>query len=463
MPTLPLSLKPRIPAATPIFSPSQRLKELLGLLYPAPSEWLKTSSNGHNGSNSKTTGEGGGLECTPCSNYTLIVGAWEKAVKWTPGLDHAMAAMLAAVASTRTLGDQLWLKVIGPASCGKSTLCEAISLNKTYVYSKSTIRGFHSGYKTDGGGDGEDNSMIPSINGKTLVTKDGDTLLQSPNLSQILSEARDLYDCTSRTHYRNKMGKDYEGIRMTWLLCGTNSLKTIDQSELGERFLDVVIMDGIDDALEDEILVMAADQADRGLSLEADENTSTHYDPALATAMQLTGGYVNWLRENATNVLSTITMSHWAKNKCAKLGKFIAHMRARPSIRQEEVAEREFAARLVKQLVRLAKCLALVLNKRDVDAEVIARVRQVALDTSRGKTLAMASHLYDKPEGMHASTMSMYVSLPEEKTKALLRFLKVIGVTELYEPDPVGGIKQKPRWRLTKRMFNLYREAIERK
>src|SRR5690606_35550052 len=142
---------------------------------------------------------------------------------------------------------------------------EAISVNQDYVVAKSTIRGFHSGFKTDGNGE-EDNSLIDQIRDKTLVTKDGDTLLQSPNLGQILSEARDLYDSTSRTHYRNKMSRDYAGVRMTWLLCGTSSLREIDQSELGERFLDCVLMDDIDDELEDAILWRVANRVDRNMS-----------------------------------------------------------------------------------------------------------------------------------------------------------------------------------------------------
>ena len=149
----------------------------------------------------------------------LFRSAWRKALKWTDGLDCALSVMLASVTSTMQVGDQLWVKIIGPASCGKSTLCEALSVNDKYILAKSTIRGFHSGYKSDRDGT-EDNSLIVQVRNKTLITKDGDTILQSPNLGQILSDARDLYDCTTRSHYKNKMGKDYVGVRMTWILCG---------------------------------------------------------------------------------------------------------------------------------------------------------------------------------------------------------------------------------------------------
>ena len=298
------------------------LEGLLGRLSPVPQEWLsgrsRASTAGQLGQGGTTT-----LECLPCDSYSTMILAWRKALKWTDGLDHALAAMLASIASVRCVGDQLWLKVLGPASCGKSVLCEALSINTRYVLAKSTIRGFHSGFKAGPGGDEEDNSLIAQLYDKTLVTKDGDTLLQSPNLPQILAEARDLYDCTSRTHYRNKMSKSYSGVRMTWLLCGTSSLRAIDQSELGERFLDCVIMDKIDTELEDEILWRVANRANRNVSLETNGKAETQYEPELARAMQLTGGYIDYLRENATVVMAATETPEWAMIRCTRLGKLV--------------------------------------------------------------------------------------------------------------------------------------------
>ncbi|MCK9569388.1 Hint domain-containing protein [Candidatus Pacearchaeota archaeon] len=581
-----------------------QLESLLAKVGPIPDDWsgdgLKKGPGGQN------------LECLHCSQYSVLVNAWRKAMKWTPGLDHALAMMLASIASTKSVGDQLWIKVIGPAAClrgdtliwdpvdqtllpvqerfrrrrdfhvcamtkegkltislayaptirppdhlycvafksgaemhvtenhrfwngdrywsvasiitevmrtgrfqmiryqsgpylpnqgeakcamdevvsitpsdyechydfhvptynnywangyihhncGKSTLCEAVSVCRDYVIAKSTIRGFHSGYKEDGS-QGEDNSLIPLITGRTLVTKDGDTLLTSPNLPQILSEARDLYDCTARTHYRNKMGRDYQGIRMTWILCGTNSLRQLDSSELGERFLDCVIMDHIDDDLEDEVLWRVANRTARNMSMESDGKPVSQYEPELAYAMQLTGGYASWLREIAQEQMSTIVMPDWAMRLCTRLGKFTAHMRARPSLRQEEVAEREFASRLVSQLVRTAKCLALVLNAPETNEVVMRRVRQIALDTSRGQTLAIVHHLYESGVGLPIRKLAMQLGRSEDKLRSMLRFLKHIGVAEPYEAKTnQKTISTQILWRLTGRMVGMYQDVV---
>jgi len=461
MPRPPITDKTTINVAGRI----RNLEALLVLTKEVPKSWkaVKAHSNGQATTNGDTPVNltGGDMDPLPCTSYKVLINAWRRALRWTDGLDRALSVMLASITSTKSVGDQLWIKIIGPAACGKSTLCEAVSVNKDYVLAKSTIRGFHSGWR-ETGEDSEDNSLVAMVAGKTLVTKDGDTLLQSPNLSQILAEARDLYDSTSRTHYRNTMSKDYSGIRMTWLLCGTSSLRSIDESELGERFLDCVIMDGIDDALEDEVLWRVANRADRNLAIEADGGPESHYEPELATAMRLTGGYVTHLRTNAKTLLGSITSPTWVLRRCTQLGKFVAFMRARPSLRQEETAEREFAARLVSQHIRLAKCLAAVMNRSEVDRSVMERVTKVCLDTARGQTMLIAQQLHTAgtTKGAALRAIALATNTPENKTRELLRFLQRIDAVESFSTGTgIGG--NKARWRLTAKLQTLYTTVLE--
>lgn len=429
-----------------------RLSVLLDRIYPIPADWI-------GGRTSEARASGGvEVDCLPCEDWQSLVTSWRKAMRWIDGLDRALSVCLAVILSTKVLGDPLWLKLVAPPGAGKSTICEALSVNKKYIYPKSTIRGFHSGFRA--GGD-EDNALIDQVKGKTLVTKDGDTLLQSPNLGQILAEARDVYDSTSRSHYRTGAGKDYTGIRMTWILAGTASLRKLDDSELGERFLDCVIMDKIDPDLEDEILFRAAHRAERNMSFMSDGKMETQHDADLVQAMQLTGGYITYLRENAQQLLDKVRMPQSALHTCMRLGIFVSYMRARPSARQDESSERELGSRLVIQLVRLAKCLAVVLNRPTVDEEVMRRVRTVALDTARGRVLDLAAYLFkNHKKGVDAAAIPIAMNYKKDKCYDLLAFLRKIEAVEIFFLSQTTGYKSPPRWRLSVRLYGLYDEII---
>lgn len=431
-------------------------KELMRRTKPIPKDWA-----GDGTGRTPKPAESPSISCSPCQKWSDMIMAWRKALKWTDGLDRALAVMLASVTSTKAVGDQLWVKVIGPAASGKSTLCEALSVNKQFVVAKSTLRGFHSGFDD---GSGENYSPLREMIDKTLVIKDGDALLQAPNIEQILSEARDVYDRVSRSSYRSKQSKDWQGLNITIILCGTASLRQLDSSELGERFLDVVIMESIDDDLEDEILWRVVNRADRSMAFESDGNIETQHDPDLVRAMQLTGGYVGWLRENARDLLATIDSSEEALKKCARLGKFVAFARARPSDSQDETAEREFASRLASQHVRLAKCLAAVLNRKSLDDEVMKRVTRVAMDTARGRTLEIIKYLYNHhKEGAEVKGLAIHTNCSEEGERKLLRFLRKIGAAETFTTKHAPtGLTTKVRWRLTQRLFRLYEEVTSK-
>jgi hypothetical protein len=406
------------------------------------------------------------LTSIPCTDYRTLINAWRKTMKWTVGLDRALACMLATVTSTKAVGDQLWMRVIGPPSCGKSVLCEALSVARKHVRALSTLRGFHSGYKTDAEGS-EDVSLIHQLRDKTLVVKDGDTLLQLPNRDQVLSEARDLYDRVSRTHYRHNLARSYEGVNMTFLLCGTESLRALDSSELGERFLDCVVVDKIDTELEEEIGWIVANQAESNLSHESNGRADEQHAPERTHAMRLTGGFVEFLRQHAMSRLRETITPEVALRACQRYGMFVSYMRSRPpreSLRHGgdpvEKVHRELSFRLISQLVRLAKCLAVVLGKKKVDSEVMTRVRSVALDTSRGKTFTIVGHLRQRGErGLEVRGIAGLMMYTDQHTRDFMRFLWKIGVVEPaigHTSLGIGG----GRWRLTVRSKQLWDEVM---
>jgi hypothetical protein len=424
---------------------------LVDRITPVPVEW---SSGERSGVSKNGQPE---IECLPCDDWKELVNEWRKAMDWTEGLDRAFSVMLASVMSVPLPGDPIWCKIMGPPSCGKSTLCEALAVNKKRVKANSTMRGFHSGHKTDGDGK-EDHSLLLHLFNKALVTKDGDTVLKLPNKSQIFSEARDIYDGCSRVHYRHGIHRDYEGIKMIWILCGTAALREVDSSELGGRFIDCVIMEGIDEELEDRIAWRVANRSIRNLKIEDDRRLPS-LDEDLLKAMQKTGGYIEHLILNAKAMMRAIEMAPEHVRTCTKFARFIAYMRARPSIHQEESVEREASYRLTAQMSRLAMCLAAVLSKDEVDDEVMRRVKRVALDTSRGRVLEVAKQMYAAgEEGIEARTLAVLTNETDDKQRPLLRYLRRIEMVEAYVAKTI--MNSRPRWRLTEKVTKLYSEVI---
>jgi len=435
----------------------KHLPELYDKLRPVDEDWLSNPSE-------KAKSNGQVIEPVDCSSYKQMINAWKKALKWTDGLDAGLSVMLASSMSTNLIGEQLWFKIIGPPSCGKTTLIEGLAINKKYVLSKDTIRGFYSGWKTP---DGKDHSIAALVKGKTLATKDGDTLLKAPDMEGILSEARGLYDRCGRTHYKNDIAHEYEGHRMTWLLCGTSALREIDDSELGARFLDVVIMDEIDEEFEADVAWRVANQESNAMLVESNGKAESRNPEVLTKAMQLTGGYLGYLRENVEELMSRTEMPPDILMKITHFAKFIAIMRARPGRKRttEAEADREFSARLVKQLVRLCRCLVVVMNRSLPDVDVMKTVFKVTKDTSRGQGLEIVKRLYNEDgEGLALNAISVYTNHTDTQTGTMLRFLhrlKVVKKIQVIEKTRKAKIRKLNRWDLTNSTKELYRIVME--
>ncbi len=353
-------------------------------------------------------------------------------------------------------------------NCGKSTLAEALSVNRKFVLPKSKLTGFHSGFVSEDG-KGKDNSFIAEVRNKTFILKDGDTLLTQPNLGQILAEARDIYDRTGRTSYRNGISNDYEGINMTFLLCGTESLRALDSSELGERFLDCVIIDQIDEDEERKTALRVAYRARRDLAKVSETKMESRDGEEMVLMKRLTGGYIDYLCHNSSTLLSNLEENEESLERCVDLGTFVSYIRARPSTKQDEKVQREMCYRLVSQLTRLADCLAVVMNKTVVDQEVLRIVTRTAMDTARGKTLDVVRLLYTAgPDGLDITSVSSQTGITEDAQRVVLRFLTRIGVVKSFCPDaafnmfrlPEDRLPARARYTLTKRLQELYTRIL---
>lgn len=395
-----------------------------------------------------------------CADYAATL-------HFTQHLRDTLAVMLAIVVSTdlTTDVDHIWLRVIGPPGSGKSTLAEAVSAAREWVAPKSTLTGFHSGfvdYDPVTGDKKEDASLLHELNGKTVIMKDADTLANSPSRDRILSELRDLYDGSSRAHYRNKVKSDFENIRLTFILCGTDALRTLNKTFLGERFLDCEIIRNEDTT---PYLQRASASAYASLAGSLNRaNNQTNGDGEYVNnkllLKQATFGFIKHLKESigqrSAPLIKTSTLT-----TLENLARYVAMLRARkPDATDLNFRPRtELPTRLTNQLTKLAFSLALVLGKNEADDEVMRIVLKVVQDTSLGFQQEVIGVLCQRPVSVR--TIAMEINQPETTIRRLLFDMMDFGIVQRYSSPNNTGQRGRDAhlWELSPIMAGLYYTA----
>lgn len=424
----------------------RRLRELLKQVESIPEEWPAVKL--------------GSEEITPikCESWSEVLTAWKAALHWSTELERVLVTMLACVFSTDIVGDPLWIRILGPAGVGKTTLARGIMVAKKHVLEVSHLTGFHSGYRTDKEG-AEDHSLIKKMHGKTVIFKEGDTLLRSGAREKILSEMRDIYDGSSNAHFKTEVNRDYDDIITTFIILGTTNMLELDASECGARFVDCVVLP----KKEMETCQRSAEKALENMDRRRGGKQENRGDKDEVTARRLTGGYVEYLREHNCELAGVIkrSMTKEQRDIISKYGIFVAHMRGRPSKTQNEVAEREFGTRLSSQYVRLAVCVAAVTGRTVIDTYVMEIVRGVALDTSRGKCLEVVEYMYGKgQEGLDFNAIYQRFGGKEDNAKELIKYMASPGVKTLERYDAREYVSEhtppRVKYRLSPEFIGLY-------
>lgn len=431
---------------------AERVAALAGLLAKfeaIPEEWVGRPAASEGGTEIKPL---------PCRDWKTLVNAWQKALYWRRDLGDGLAVMLAIALSKLQRGNQLFLQLLGDAGSAKTLLCEAMLVSKHCILAEH-ITGFHSGWKS---GQGEDYSFIARANGKVWITPEGDTMMSSPHAAELMSQTRRIFDGATSAGYKTlKEDRKYPGLRTPWIMAATPAIMDRDQARLGDRFLRFMI-DAPDDDDEDEILNRAAYAELESVKRSSNCAAGSIMDEALLNAYRLTGGYVDWLAENAEELIGGVAVDDAAFTKtCRAYARFTAALRARPSsdkTKEEEHDTKELPTRLTRQYVRLASCLAPVLGYNRINTDVMRIVRKVAIDTARGRTLEIARALASKGRaGMVTATVAGTTGHSDTSERRMLYFLQRsrIGVVEMFYGSD-GGMGKRQHWRLTDKFSALY-------
>lgn len=431
------------------------LAEILGNVKPVPQAWLEAAPVAvHSG--------GHAIEPLHCDDWHKLRGAWKEALQWRQELEDVLAMMLAVCASTELEGEsQAFLQVIGSAGGGKTRLAEALLVSRR-CHKLIHLTNFFSGWRDK---EGNDHSLISQINRLTLVTPEADAIFTQVNFNTLMGQLRQIFDGNTSIKHGNKLDStEYTGLRTPWIIAGTPAMMLgIEQAHLGDRFLKVYIEDPNDaDLLE--IGRRVAYNAMFSSERVANDGAASCLSPELLRAYRLTGGYVDWLRNNAADLIGPklVTRDKEAfATTCWHHANFTADLRARPQMdpKKEDHNTKELPTRLTAQFVRMARCLAAVMNRSVVDEPLVMRlVGKLSRDTARGKTLDMVKCMALTLGGeCSAYELHHWTHQGEDRCASYLRFLKRMKVAEMCKPTDGG----KWRWRLTPRMRQLWMEVME--
>jgi hypothetical protein len=361
---------------------------------------------------------------------------------------------LAVVASQEIEGPPVWMFLVAPPGGGKTeVLSSLIGMERIYLQSSLTPHALISGANWRGD---QDPSLIPRLNGKVLVIKDFTSILsmRDAEKDEIFGILRDAYDGRCGKVFGTGVERNYES-RFTVLAAVTPRIYDLSQQHhsLGERFLKCGVGNNLQHTSERDIIRRAIDNIDRDTAMKWELQDVVHA----------------FMRRTRAKQLPSIPKDMY--DKLINLAMFGARLRgtvARDTYRTEIITSKpsaEIGSRLGIQMAKLAKSLAWVHNRKEVNQTDYVIVKKVMLDTISQRTEDLVRAMLQK-----CPTPNDYITT-QELADATRYPLATVGriVQDLHILDVVDriGTNYKYRWTLSKYIrgcitkAELYRDGEE--
>lgn len=408
------------------------------------------------------------IEPVKRESFDDLLKDYEQVLLLNQDIKDALAVMLATVISTPLDGAELaqvWFRIIAPPGAAKTTLAEAVSAAKEFCVALSKFNGLHSGYRAFDKKKGKlkDTSLIGVIRNKCVFIKDADTLCSSGNLSSILAELRDIFDCSTKSMYLNEVKNEHDNVRSTFVLCGTHELRSTSRSFLGERFLDFEMHPDADSRpVVERATANMYSRMVGGLSPKENGEAIPKKGKSLILK-QATYGYLQYLVKNLSD--KAPRMDKHAEDQIYVLADLLSYLRARVKRERDDIMYRPFReqpTRIAAQLTRLSVCLAIVLGKPTVDSEVLRIIKKVFKDTAKGFHAEIVDLLLDKKLGMDIDQIARRLGISEAAVRRHIDDMRHFGIVKNVTRPNNSGVRGRHRhlWELTIKFKNLYKKAI---
>jgi len=310
------------------------------------------------------------------SSFGRILRTYRKWLDMSPDAEKALRVILSVVLSTKASGDPLWLYLVAPPGGGKTALLNPLRSVPDHCVFRSnlTMHSLVSGWQGS-----QDPSLIPKLDGKTLVLKDMTEILSAPQHVQeeVFGTLRGGYDGTVERSYGNQVYRKYES-KFSMVAGVTVQIHGHHRASMGERMLKFQLSRTREE--QESIIEKAMENLGQEIDMEEE----------LAEA---TEAFLN--RDvNVDEIMTRIPKGHWARRRILALSQLIARLRmeVERDFRGDQVMYRpqdEVGSRLAKQLLKLAMFLTETIDggNKEFGKEEWRIVERVAFDTAIGWNL----------------------------------------------------------------------------
>lgn len=347
--------------------------------------------------------------------------------RWLALPDHAPRSpyetvdiALATIIANRMDGDPLWLFLVAPPSGGKTEIIRALDdVRDVFPLSALTPNTFASGFERRG----VETSLLPKLDGKTLLMKDFGTVLTMYREArgEILAQLREIYDGSFSKEWGN--GKSLKWTGKVGLLAGVTGIIDREYSLnaiLGERFLLYRVPRAEGRALARAALGQRQQEAEHRRTLR-----------------RLVAAFVDSL------TLSVPAFDPVIAEGLAALAEFTALARSPVffDARGEHISlipEPEAPGRLVKQLAALGQALAVVRGEGAyMSVGTYLTIGQVAQDTIPAPRRLMLEAILAAPDDPPPTTSALG-ELTRYPTPSARRYLEELAAVRLVDRRPEG-------------------------
>lgn len=376
----------------------------------------------------------------------------------TPSNEAAIAICLATAISPRFAGEPLWIFLIGPPSCGKTTLIESFGTSNIYCEAQSQISAnmLVSGWKLP---NGEDVSALPTLNQRTLLIKDYTAVLSMSRHEQELLYGilRDAFDGSFRKQYGNAKVCNYADLKFSLIAGVTKAIYGDNRSSLGERFLKVEYLD--------------RDEFDEITHVKAGMAGNNNRELRASTLQQNMLGYLHYVIENLPQADEVVDPPKHFEDKITLLALLVARLRAQVERGGDDALlyrpEVEVGTRLGVQFKKMSQCLMIILNKdmRDPDQwddDVYKIIRKLALDSCIPFNVEFAKRMHQYPNGITRKNLAYHLQIPNTNIHRILMDLQQIGIIRAKELRKETRGRPEEAYLLSQELYDLWTETIEK-